>query len=195
VDGKTPTQLGPLERANLFLGSALPLLGSDLQRRTYPSSGFPNCSRPHLPDSNSNSSEQLNLNSSLTANSQPKLCCDRRSIGQSALVSRPHLESKVRFLLQSDSWGIVDVGRSVWWDDGSVVYNCCWSSPKQSFSGPSPAGLMTIFYCLIFEIPPTWRARFSYLYIPGTGWPSYIPRHWVPFSSPPTTCSAMVELL
>jgi hypothetical protein len=25
-----------------------------------------------------------------------------------------------------------------------------------------------------------------YLYPPGTGWPSYTPRHWVPFSSPPT---------
>jgi hypothetical protein len=32
-----------------------------------------------------------------------------------------------------------------------------------------------------------------YLYIPGTGWPSYTPRHWVPFSSPPTTRRATVE--
>jgi hypothetical protein len=29
-----------------------------------------------------------------------------------------------------------------------------------------------IFYCLI-ETPPTWRARSPYLYLPGTGWPSY----------------------
>jgi hypothetical protein len=35
----------------------------------------------------------------------------------------------------------------------SVVYNCCWPSPAQSFSGPSLAGLMTTFYCLIFEAP------------------------------------------
>jgi hypothetical protein len=41
----------------------------------------------------------------------------------------------------------------------SVIYNCCWSSPTQSFSGPSPAGLMTTFYCLRFETPPTWRPR------------------------------------
>jgi hypothetical protein len=33
-----------------------------------------------------------------------------------------------------------------------------------------------------------------YLYPPGTGWPSYIPRHWVPFSSPPTTRSTVVEV-
>jgi hypothetical protein len=51
--------------------------------------------------------------------------------------------------------------------------------------GSGPARLMTIFYCLRFETSPTWRARSPYLYPPGTGWPSYNPRHWVPFSSPP----------
>jgi hypothetical protein len=30
---------------------------------------------------------------------------------------------------------------------------------------------MTIFYCLRFETPKTWRARFPYLYPPGTGGP------------------------
>jgi hypothetical protein len=43
------------------------------------------------------------------------------------------------------------------------------------------------FYCLRFETPSTWRARFPYLYPPGTGWPSYTPRHWVLFSSSPIT--------
>jgi hypothetical protein len=36
----------------------------------------------------------------------------------------------------------------LWIEDGSVVYSCCWLSSAQSFSGPSPAGLLTIFYCL-----------------------------------------------
>jgi hypothetical protein len=39
---------------------------------------------------------------------------------------------------------------------------------------------------------PTWRARSPYLYPPGTGWSSYTPRHWDPFSLPPMTCRAMV---
>jgi hypothetical protein len=43
------------------------------------------------------------------------------------------------------------VGRSLWREEGSVVYSCCWPSPAQSFSGPSPVGLMTIFYSLRFE--------------------------------------------
>jgi hypothetical protein len=54
--------------------------------------------------------------------------------------------------------------------------------------------LMTTFYCLRFETCPTWRARSPYLYHPGRGWPTYIPRHWVPFSSPPTTRRATVEV-
>jgi hypothetical protein len=28
---------------------------------------------------------------------------------------------------------------------------CCWPLPAQSFSGPSPLGLTTLFYCLRFE--------------------------------------------
>jgi hypothetical protein len=35
---------------------------------------------------------------------------------------------------------------------GSVIYNCFWRSPAQSFSGPSPVGLAIIFY---FSSPPT----------------------------------------
>jgi hypothetical protein len=48
----------------------------------------------------------------------------------------------------------------LWWEDVIVVYNCCWPSPAQSFSDLGSAGLVTIFYWLKFEIPPTWRARF-----------------------------------
>jgi hypothetical protein len=51
------------------------------------------------------------------------------------------------------------VGRSVWQEDGSVVDNCSWFSSAQSFSRPSPVGLVTIFYCLRlpFSSPPTTR--------------------------------------
>jgi hypothetical protein len=47
--------------------------------------------------------------------------------------------------------GFVDVGRSLWREDRSVVYNCCWPSPEHSFSGPSVMGLVTIFYCFRFD--------------------------------------------
>jgi hypothetical protein len=42
-------------------------------------------------------------------------------------------------------------GAPLWREVGCVVYNSCWPSPAQSFSGPSPIGLMAIFYCLRFE--------------------------------------------
>jgi hypothetical protein len=74
--------------------------------------------------------------------------------------------------------------------DKSVVYNCCWASPAQL----NPAGLKTVFYCLKSETPPLWRARSPYLYSLETGWPSYNPKSCVPFSSPPTTRRATVEV-
>jgi hypothetical protein len=82
----------------------------------------------------------------------------------------------------------------LWREDGAVVYNCCWFSPAQSFSGSNPARFMTIFYSLRIATLPTWRARFPYLYPPGTAWPGYTPRHWVSLSLPPTTRRVTVEL-
>jgi hypothetical protein len=77
--------------------------------------------------------------------SKSKLCYDRRSVGQSVLVSSTHLGLTTRFLLLSDSCGFVDVGRSLWRENGSAVYKCYWCSLGQTFLGPSPAGLVTIF--------------------------------------------------
>jgi hypothetical protein len=126
--------------------------------------------------------------------SKSKLCYDWRSVSQYLLVSSTRLGLMTRFLLLSDSCGFVDVGCSLWQENGSAVHSCCRSSSALSFSGPSPGGLVTIFYCLKFETPPTWRARSPYLYPPGTGWPSYTPRHWVPFLSPPMTRRDTVEV-
>jgi hypothetical protein len=63
-------------------------------------------------------------------------------------ISTIHLGLKTRFLFPSDCCGFVDVGCPLWREDASVVYNCCWPLPAQSFSGPSPVGLKTIFYSL-----------------------------------------------
>jgi hypothetical protein len=50
-----------------------------------------------------------------------------------------------------DSYGLVLVERSLWREVRSVFCMCCWPLPALSFSGPSPLGLETIFYCLRFE--------------------------------------------
>jgi hypothetical protein len=44
-------------------------------------------------------------------------------------------------------------GCPLWLEGGSVVYSCCWASPVQSSSGPNPMGLVTIFYCLVWDSP------------------------------------------
>jgi hypothetical protein len=70
----------------------------------------------------------------------------RLMVSQSlSLGVEPHLGLMTRYLLPFDSYGVVYVGRS-------LFRLCCWPSPAWSFSGPSPLGLVTIFYCLKFEI-------------------------------------------
>jgi hypothetical protein len=47
------------------------------------------------------------------------------------------------------------VGRPLWREDGSVIYsyNCLWVLPEQWLSGPNPAELTALFYCLIWDFP------------------------------------------
>jgi hypothetical protein len=56
-----------------------------------------------------------------------------------------------QILLLSDNCGFVGLGRPLWREDGSAVFNCYWLSPAQSFSDPSPVELAIIYYCLRFE--------------------------------------------
>jgi hypothetical protein len=59
-----------------------------------------------------------------------------RSVGQSVLVSSTYLGPKTRFLLLSDSCGFVDVGRPLWRENGSIIYNCFRFSSAQSYFPP-----------------------------------------------------------
>jgi hypothetical protein len=74
--------------------------------------------------------------------------------------------------------GLLDVGRPLSREDGSVIYsyNCFWALPEQSLSGPSPVEPRA-YFTISSETPSTWRARSQYLYPPETGWPSYTPGH------------------
>jgi hypothetical protein len=75
----------------------------------------------------------------------------RLTVRQSvSLGVEPHLGLMTRYLLLFDSYGLVFVWRPLWREDKSVFCICCWLSPAV-FSGPSPLGLATIFYCLSFE--------------------------------------------
>ena len=65
----------------------------------------------------------------------------RLTVSQSeSLGVETHLGPMTRYLLFFESHGIF-VGRRL----------CCWHLPAQAFSGPSPLGFATIFYCLRFE--------------------------------------------
>jgi hypothetical protein len=53
-----------------------------------------------------------------------------------------------------DSYWFVDVGRPLWREIGSVVFNFSTASPAQPFTGLSPTGLGNILYCLYFRDSP-----------------------------------------
>jgi hypothetical protein len=69
-------------------------------------------------------------------------------------------------------------GCPLWREDGSVIYNFCWNSPAQLISARSPAGLITILYSLKFGDYPKLKVQVMYLYLPRTGRPTCVPRHW-----------------
>jgi hypothetical protein len=109
--------------------------------------------RPQLPAANSNSSQWLNRSSSLTNRlincnkSKSKLCYDGRSVGKSVLVSSTHLGPKTTFLLVSDSFRFVHVGCRFWWQEGSVIYNCCCPHQHSHSQVRIRATLQQVVYC------------------------------------------------
>jgi hypothetical protein len=120
--------------------------------------------------------------------SELKLCYNRRqstsvSWYQAPSGAQDHILVNVRQLRVS--WC-----GALWREAGSVVYNCCWLSAAQSF----PRRSWSYLTVSDSTLPQTWRAKFLYLYPLGTVWPSYTPRHLVPFSSPPATRRVTVEV-
>jgi hypothetical protein len=69
----------------------------------------------------------------------------------------------------------------------SVVYNYCWPSPAKSFLARNPRGNHDHIFLSQIRDCPNLECQVPYLCPPGTRWPSYNHRHWIPFSLPPTT--------
>jgi hypothetical protein len=94
-----------------------------------------------------------------------------------------------------DNCRFLAVVSSFWREDGSVIYsyNCIWAFPEQSILEFKSTELKP-YFTVSFTTPPTWRARFSYLYPPGTMWSSRTLGQWVPFSSPLMARRATVEV-
>jgi hypothetical protein len=103
-----------------------------------------------------------------------KLSYDWQTVSESVLVSGTHLGPATNF----SSFFIICRQLRICWC-GVPSLTIIAGPRQQPFPVPSPVGLMTIFYCLKFETPPTLTARFLNLFPPRTGWPTYTPRHWV----------------
>jgi hypothetical protein len=95
------------------------------------------------------------LNSMTTTNSlsESELLYDWRFTGTLFVLETSPLRLTISNFFQLNTWGHSPYVHPLWREDRSVVYNCCWPSPAQSFSGPSPAELMTTFYSQIRDSP------------------------------------------
>jgi hypothetical protein len=69
---------------------------------------------------------------------------------QFVLATSPLRLTISNFIFQLNTCGYSHYVRSSLTRGWFRRYNCCWSSPAQSFSDPSPAELKTLFYCLRF---------------------------------------------
>jgi hypothetical protein len=78
-----------------------------------------------------------------------------RSVSQYVKISSPLWDLWPDFSFLSDSCEFLDVEDPLWREDGSAIYfyNCFWALPEELLSGPRPAKLTTIFYCLIWDSP------------------------------------------
>jgi hypothetical protein len=102
---------------------------------------------------------------------------DGRSVSQYVLVSSTFVGLATRYYFLSECCCL----------KFAVLFLCGALSDERtglqfavwSLNGPSRSETVTILYCLNWDPPPTWRARFPYLYPPGAGWPSYTPGHRV----------------
>jgi hypothetical protein len=106
---------------------------------------------------------------------------------------KSHLGPKTRFLLLSNSCGFVDVGCPLCQDDRSVIYNCCWLCQHSDFWVWVLRDSWPYFTVSDLRFPQP-EGPGPRLYPPGTGWLSYTPKQWVPFSSPPMTRMVTVEV-
>jgi hypothetical protein len=122
-----------------------------------------------------------------------KLCYDRRSVVQSVLVWSPIWGPVPEFCYYQRIEGLLMWGTLS--DETTRVSFTVADGPRQRSHSRVwvPRGSWP-YFLLSQETAPTWRGRSPYLYPAETWWPSYTPRHWVPFSSSPTTRRATVEV-
>jgi hypothetical protein len=116
-----------------------------------------------------------------------------RSVSQSVLLLIIHLIT--------NTWFVIAVRKSlVCWCGVSFLKKGRVLQFLLTFASPVILGIKscgTHDHILLFLIRdlPAWKAKSLYSCHPRTAWPCSILRHWVPFSSPPMTRRATVEVL
>jgi hypothetical protein len=127
--------------ASMFMSLPAPdCLITHYGHHTWPLTAMP-CLATHGYHSPSQASTRLRIRTHLT---KVKVMLQLMVSLPVSLGVKPHLGPKTRFLLLSDNYGFVDVRHPLWWKDRSVIYDCCWPSPAQTFLHPLEPLVMSL---------------------------------------------------
>jgi hypothetical protein len=94
---------------------------------------------------------QLLKTTHCSSQSQSHSATDGQSVSQWVFVSSPIWGSRQGIYYCLTVTVLFYVGHPLWREDGPVFCICYWPLPAQSFSGPSPLVLATVFYRLRIE--------------------------------------------
>jgi hypothetical protein len=107
-------------------------------------------------------------------------------------VSSTHLGPKTRFLFLSVS-GLL-IGGALSDKRVSLSFTVAVGLRQHSHYRIQVPQDSCSHFTVRFQTSSIWRSRSRYLYPAGIEWPSYNPRHSVPFSLPPSTHRATVDI-
>jgi hypothetical protein len=168
---------------------SLSLLGTGFQQLTFPLLWVPEIPQSQLPDSNSNSSRWHSSTCPLTLpiKHQPE---DEVEVNLWPSVSRPVCPyvglpsgANDQFFFLSDNCGFLVVGHPLWREDGSEFICSIASGPCQNSHSRVEVPQNSWPYFTVHLRLPNLEGQVPVFISPKTRWPSYTPRHWVPFAA------------
>jgi hypothetical protein len=106
----------------------------------------------------------------------------------------PIWSPRTDFLLLSDSCGFVDVGCPLWWGDGVYRLQLLLVLASAVILVSESRGTHDRNLLSQIRDSPNLVGQVPVFISPRNRVAQYTPRYWVPFSSPPTTRRAMVEV-
>jgi hypothetical protein len=120
--------------------------------------------------------EEPGIINHLQSELESELLYDWRFTANQFVLAPNPLGPTTSISFQLNTAAIVLMQHTLWREDGFVVYNCCWPSPEQLFSGPRPARLMDHILLSQTRDCPNLVGQVPVFISLGTRWFIYTPK-------------------